>query len=116
MRSSFDKAVAALQISAEDSRRALALSACPRAELIVMRNRPEPLDGGMVGGLQVFGALLDPRTFKRKAAETILYLRRNRAALKSMGRCHHRADAVLLERARSYRLRAAQLIASKKGE
>lgn len=79
------------------------------ARRIVAANAVESLHDGMTGAVQVFVSLFEPRTYKRRAAETLLYLRHNRAACRRLGINHHPADARLLAHAAALRRRAAEL-------
>lgn len=74
---------------------------CPVAEKIAANNaRPNPVTTRIPRN---FDRIQTPEHFKRKAAETILWVRRNRLALKRMGRNHRASDARLLEKAATYR-------------
>ena len=80
-----------------------AAARCPLAEKIIANNQPDTLDGGMMGAMMVVLSTQDPRTAKRKAAENILHLRKNRLVCKRQGRNYRKADAQLLRRARILR-------------
>lgn len=82
---------------------------CPVAERIAASNRPPRPRYGMAGMLDVFCGLLSSSHAKRKAAEQIILLRRNRVALAEMGRNPHAADEIFLRRAASYRREAFRL-------
>lgn len=88
---------------AQEASQDKAAAHCPLAEKIVANNQASELDGGMMGAMGVVLSSRDPRTAKRKAAETIIRLRRNRRECKRIGRNHHKADAELLRRARLFR-------------
>lgn len=81
-----------------------------RAEDIAARNRvPPPRHGGFAGFFEAVGSSFDRRTFKRKAAETLAYIPVNRDACLELGLNHHKADAVLLNRAAMLRRKAARI-------
>ncbi len=80
---------------------------CPKAQAIIDSNPRRRPGYGMVGCQDVFASLNSPEHFKRKAAETILCLRKNRLLLKRMGRSYSAADASRLLKVAQYR-RAAQ--------
>lgn len=94
---------------AEYQRKCEEAARCPVAERIIANNQPDPMREGMLGCAQMFVSLLDPRTYKRKAAETLVYLRLNRIASRDLGLNHNKADAILLERAANLRRQAARL-------
>jgi hypothetical protein len=74
---------------------------CPKALEIARRNRDA------IANLPGLSHLVDRRTYKAKAAECILDLRRNRVALTMMGKNAYAADHVFLDKARIYRRMAA---------
>lgn len=80
-----------------------------KARKIIAANARPALGYGMAGCRDVFALATDPRTFKRKAAETLAYISKNRAACKAQGRQWVAADARLLEHAAWCRKRIAEL-------
>jgi hypothetical protein len=76
---------------------------CPKALEIARRNRDA------IAHLPGLSHMVDRRTYKAKAAECILDLRRNRVALAMMGKNPFKADHVFLDKARIYRRMAAGL-------
>lgn len=75
----------------------------PKAQAIVDANTRPVAGYGMAGCAQVFQNLDSAERFKRMAAETICYLRKNRLVLKRTGRNHSAADARWLAKAAGYR-------------
>tara|TARA_R110000787_G_scaffold19874_4_gene59136 strand:- start:902 stop:1285 length:384 start_codon:yes stop_codon:yes gene_type:complete len=76
---------------------------CVVAERIAQANTAHATGYGMQGCRDTFQRLDSPEHFKRQAAQAIIGLRRNRAALKRMGRNHYGSDARLLAKASGFR-------------
>jgi hypothetical protein len=59
---------------------------CPVAERIVDNNKPPQYGHGMRGATELFGRFHQPQMYKRQAAVAIIALRKNRVALKHLGK------------------------------
>jgi len=88
---------------------------CPLAQKIIANNQAPVLGSGLMGAVGIALSMRCPRTAKRKAAETLAYLRKNRLTCKRQGRNHHLADAQLLRRARILRECAVEFAAEMEG-
>lgn len=75
----------------------------PKAQAIIDTNTRPVTGYGMAGCAQVFQNLDSAEHFKRMAAQTIQYLRKNRLVLKRTGRNHSAADARWLAKVAGYR-------------
>lgn len=84
------------------------------ANRIIANHQRAPFGYGMAGAAQVFANMDDPGAMKRKHAEAILYLRRNRETVKSMGRSHYSADTFWLNKCAAYRREAVRRINAQK--
>lgn len=107
--SALDRICAELSAKTDAERAAADLTHCPKAEAIIARH--PPMSGhyrGMSGAAAMVLDVLCREQAKRHAAETILHLRRNRAALRAMGRDPEAATLSLLERAAMWRREAAR--------
>jgi hypothetical protein len=70
------RARSAARFAEQDRRESYALS--PRVRSIIENNARRSLGYGELGGVQVFAAFVERRTYKRLAAEKIYLLRRHR--------------------------------------
>lgn len=109
MSNAFDAAINTIRRHAEAYRLEIEAARCPMAEAIIMANMGQRPRHGMTGALDVFCALLSSSTAKRKAAEQIVAMRRNRVALAEMNRNPYAADEIFLRRAADYRREAIRL-------
>jgi hypothetical protein len=84
------------------------------AERIMANNAAMPVrQAGFAGFFEGMAQLFDPRSYKRRAAETLAYVPLNRAACIAQGRNHLQADAELLARAAHCRREAQRLTGRK---
>ncbi|WP_282608959.1 hypothetical protein [Pelagibius sp. Alg239-R121] len=105
--SALDAALAQMEAAAAERRAHeiadTAAAHCALAQKIIANNQAPELGSGLMGAVGIALSMRCPRTAKRKAAETLAYLRKNRLTCKRQGRNHHLADAQLLRRARILR-------------
>lgn len=105
----FNQIVNTIQRETAEFQRHMSEARCPLAERIIARNLGSVPRHGMLGALDVFSHMISSSFAKRKAAEAIICLRRNRVALAKMGKNPHCTDEIFLLRAAAYRREAIRL-------
>lgn len=88
----------------------------PLAERIFANNLPAPNLGGMTGMLQAFSSAFTAAYHKRAAASWIIYLRKNRLALRALGANPYSADESILARIAHHRREAMRLSKIERGD